>query len=93
LQRACGVQQIVQHWGSPCANARCVVSCRRRRMDKIENDKKGECFVAVFKVNDLTSKKNRYKVDINASENHLTGAVVHTEGLVRAHRDPNSENR
>ena len=29
------------------------------------------------KVNDLSSKKNRYKVDINASENHLTGPAAH----------------
>jgi U4/U6 small nuclear ribonucleoprotein PRP3 len=32
----------------------------------------------VFKVGDLSSKKNRYKVDINAAELHLTGCVVHT---------------
>ena len=52
-----------------------------KKMEKIAKDKRGECFVAVFKVNDLSSKKNRYKVDINASENHLTGVVVHSEGM------------
>jgi len=36
-------------------------------MEKIEKDKADGTFVAVFKVNDLSSKKNRYKVDIHAS--------------------------
>lgn len=51
---------------------------KEKKMAKIEADKKGETFVAVFKVKDLSSKKNRYKVDINATENHLSGVVVHT---------------
>ena len=47
-------------------------------MEKIEKDKADGTFVAVFKVNDLSSKKNRYKVDIHASQYHLTGVVVHS---------------
>ena len=39
-------------------------------MEKIEKDKADGTFVAVFKVNDLSSKKNRYKVDIHASQYH-----------------------
>lgn len=51
---------------------------KEKKMIKVETDKKEGTHVAVFKVNDLSSKKNRYKVDINASENHLTGVVVHS---------------
>ena len=49
------------------------VERKEKKMEKVEVDKKAGTHVAVFKVNDLSSKKNRYKVDINASENHLTG--------------------
>eukprot|EP01045_Picozoa_sp_COSAG04_P029014 COSAG04_NODE_4657_length_1963_cov_364.774678_4_plen_99_part_01 len=41
-------------------------------MEKIEKDKADGTFVAVFKVNDLSSKKNRYKVDIHASPRSTT---------------------
>ena len=51
---------------------------KARKMEKIEKDKADGTFVAVFKVNDLSSKKNRYKVDIHASQYHLTGVVVHS---------------
>ena len=51
---------------------------KAKRMDKVEKDKAAGTHVAVFKVGDLSSKKNRYKVDINAAELHLTGCVVHT---------------
>ena len=49
----------------------CVQEERKaRKMEKIEKDKADGTFVAVFKVNDLSSKKNRYKVDIHASQCH-----------------------
>ena len=51
---------------------------KAKQMDKVEKDKAAGTHVAVFKVGDLSSKKNRYKVDINAAELHLTGCVVHT---------------
>lgn len=51
---------------------------KAKRMEKVEKDKAEGTHVAVFKVGDLSSKKNRYKVDINAAELHLTGCVVHT---------------
>jgi U4/U6 small nuclear ribonucleoprotein PRP3 len=54
---------------------------KAKRMEKVEKDKAEGTHVAVFKVGDLSSKKNRYKVDINAAELHLTGCVVHTGHL------------
>lgn len=35
-----------------------------------------EVHVAVYKVDDFANPKNRYKVDVNAAQNHLTGCVV-----------------
>ncbi|XP_044461922.1 protein RDM16-like isoform X2 [Mangifera indica] len=37
--------------------------------------------VSVYKINDLSHPKTRFKVDVNAHENRLTGCVVITEGI------------
>ncbi|CAN1174124.1 Protein RDM16 [Linum perenne] len=37
--------------------------------------------VSVYRVNDLSHKKTRFKVDVNASHNHMTGCCVITEGI------------
>ncbi|CAL1387194.1 unnamed protein product [Linum trigynum] len=37
--------------------------------------------VSVYKINDLSHKKTRFKVDVNASHNHLTGCCVISEGI------------
>jgi U4/U6 small nuclear ribonucleoprotein PRP3 len=33
-------------------------------------------FLDFHRVKDLTNTKNRFKVDVNAQENHLTGGVL-----------------
>uniref|UniRef100_A0A803N9N7 Uncharacterized protein n=1 Tax=Chenopodium quinoa TaxID=63459 RepID=A0A803N9N7_CHEQI len=40
-----------------------------------------ETIVSVYKINDLSHPKNRFKVDINAQENRLTGCAVISEGF------------
>uniref|UniRef100_A0A1D1YS83 U4/U6 small nuclear ribonucleoprotein Prp3 n=1 Tax=Anthurium amnicola TaxID=1678845 RepID=A0A1D1YS83_9ARAE len=40
-----------------------------------------ETIVSVYKVNYLTHPKNRFRVDVNAQENRLTGCVVISEGV------------
>ncbi|KAM7271041.1 hypothetical protein ACFE04_030255 [Oxalis oulophora] len=41
-----------------------------------------ETIVSVYKINDLSHKKTRFKVDINAKENRLTGcAVIFPQGI------------
>lgn len=40
-----------------------------------------ETIVSVYKVNDLSHPANRFKVDINAQENRLSGCVVISEGF------------
>ncbi|CAO2816527.1 unnamed protein product [Amaranthus hypochondriacus] len=40
-----------------------------------------ETIVSVYKINDLSHKQNRFKVDINAQENRLTGCAVISEGF------------
>lgn len=40
-----------------------------------------ETIVSVYKINDLSHKKTRFKVDVNAHENRLTGCVVISEGI------------
>ncbi|OAY38728.1 hypothetical protein MANES_10G038800v8 [Manihot esculenta] len=40
-----------------------------------------ETIVSVYKINDLSHKKTRFKVDVNAQENRLTGCVVISEGI------------
>ncbi|KAJ8760279.1 hypothetical protein K2173_011691 [Erythroxylum novogranatense] len=40
-----------------------------------------ETIVSVYRINDLSHKKTRFKVDVNAQENRLTGTCVMTEGI------------
>ncbi|CAN0909378.1 Protein RDM16 [Linum grandiflorum] len=37
--------------------------------------------VSVYRINDLSHKKTRFKVDVNAAHNHMTGCCVITEGI------------
>ncbi|XVF75442.1 hypothetical protein PTKIN_Ptkin13bG0189300 [Pterospermum kingtungense] len=40
-----------------------------------------ETIVSVYRINDLSHPKTRFKVDVNAQENRLTGCAVITEGI------------
>ncbi|XP_021850034.2 protein RDM16 isoform X2 [Spinacia oleracea] len=40
-----------------------------------------ETIVSVYKINDFSHPQNRFKVDINAQENRLTGCAVISEGF------------
>ncbi|KAG9453811.1 hypothetical protein H6P81_006715 [Aristolochia fimbriata] len=40
-----------------------------------------ETLVSVYKINDLTHPQTRFKVDVNAQENRLTGCAVISDGL------------
>ncbi|KAM3302952.1 protein RDM16 isoform X1 [Capsicum chacoense] len=40
-----------------------------------------ETIVSVYKINDLSHPQTRFKVDVNAQENHLTGCAVISEGI------------
>ncbi|XP_011019358.1 PREDICTED: U4/U6 small nuclear ribonucleoprotein Prp3-like [Populus euphratica] len=40
-----------------------------------------ETIVSVYRINNLSDKKTRFKVDVNAHENRLTGCTVITEGI------------
>merc|ERR1712166_863706 len=51
---------------------------KARKHKKLTEDTTKQTHVAVFKVNDLSSRKNRYKVDVSASENNFTGCVIHS---------------
>ncbi|KAL9402570.1 hypothetical protein Peur_006419 [Populus x canadensis] len=40
-----------------------------------------ETNVSIYRINNLSDKKTRFKVDVNAHENRLTGCTVITEGI------------
>lgn len=40
-----------------------------------------ETIVSVYKINDLSHPKTRFKVDVNAQENRLTGCAVISDGM------------
>ncbi|MBA0778535.1 hypothetical protein Gotri_006389 [Gossypium trilobum] len=40
-----------------------------------------ETIVSVYRINDLSDPKTRFKVDVNAQENRLTGCAVISEGI------------
>jgi len=49
---------------------------RQKKLKKFADDISLETQVALFRVEDFSNPQHRYKVDINASQLHLTGAVV-----------------
>jgi len=49
---------------------------REKKLKKLFSDNEKGTFVSVYRVERLDNPRNRYKVDINAQENHLTGAAV-----------------
>ncbi|DAZ95508.1 TPA: hypothetical protein N0F65_001847 [Lagenidium giganteum] len=49
---------------------------REKKLRKIKEDAAGDIHVALFKVPDLSDPKNRFKVDVNAQQYHLTGGVL-----------------
>jgi U4/U6 small nuclear ribonucleoprotein PRP3 len=49
---------------------------KQKKRDKMHEDTSLECHVALFRVTDLSDPRIRFKVDVNAQENHLTGGVL-----------------
>ncbi|XP_048236176.1 protein RDM16 isoform X3 [Ricinus communis] len=55
---------------------------REKKERKLFDDPNSvETIVSVYKINDLSHKKTRFKVDVNAHENRLTGCAVISEGM------------
>ena len=59
---------------------------REKKMRKLlGNDAAGEVHMHVYRVEDMSNTKNKFKVDVNAQENHLTG-TFHVRNFTR-HRN------
>ncbi|KAK3141999.1 hypothetical protein QOZ80_4BG0340890 [Eleusine coracana subsp. coracana] len=54
---------------------------REKKERKLFDDPTVETIVCVYKVRDLSHPQTRFKVDVNAQENRLTGAAVITDGI------------
>ncbi|XP_044508763.1 protein RDM16-like isoform X3 [Mangifera indica] len=55
---------------------------REKKERKLFDDSNSlDTVVSVYKINDLSHPKTRFKVDVNAHENRLTGCAVITEGI------------
>lgn len=55
---------------------------REKKERKLFDDPSSvETIVSVYKINDLSHPKTRFKVDVNAHENRLTGCAVICEGI------------
>jgi len=50
---------------------------RAKKIKKFTEDISGEVCVALFRVSDLTNPQRRYKVEINAQDNHLSGCILY----------------
>eukprot|EP00658_Telonema_sp_P-2_P003691 TRINITY_DN1137_c0_g1_i5.p1 TRINITY_DN1137_c0_g1~~TRINITY_DN1137_c0_g1_i5.p1 ORF type:complete len:545 (-),score=103.82 TRINITY_DN1137_c0_g1_i5:388-2022(-) len=49
---------------------------RQKKLKKIMDETAVEMTVAIYRVEDFSNTQNRYKVDINAAQLHLTGCVI-----------------
>ncbi|KAF3789532.1 U4/U6 small nuclear ribonucleoprotein [Nymphaea thermarum] len=54
---------------------------REKKEKKLFDENMLETIVSVYKINDLSHPQTRFKVDVNAQENRLTGCAVLTEGM------------
>ncbi|XVE99441.1 hypothetical protein REPUB_Repub03eG0198000 [Reevesia pubescens] len=55
---------------------------REKKERKLFDDPNAvETIVSVYRINDLSHAKTRFKVDVNAQENRLTGCAVISEGM------------
>ncbi|CAN6485885.1 unnamed protein product [Victoria cruziana] len=54
---------------------------RDKKEKKLFDENVLETIVSVYKINDLSHPQTRFKVDVNAQENRLTGCAVITEGI------------
>ncbi|GJN11720.1 hypothetical protein PR202_ga29932 [Eleusine coracana subsp. coracana] len=54
---------------------------REKKERKLFDDPTVETIVCVYKIRDLSHPQTRFKVDVNAQENRLTGAAVITDGI------------
>ncbi|GLT70055.1 hypothetical protein SLA2020_421560 [Shorea laevis] len=55
---------------------------REKKERKLFDDPNtSETIVSVYKINDLSHPKTRFKVDVNAQENRLTGCAVISDGM------------
>lgn len=54
---------------------------REKKLNKLVGDVAPETLVSVYRVESLAKPQHRYKVDINAVENHLTGSAVITDSF------------
>ncbi|XP_022765252.1 protein RDM16-like isoform X3 [Durio zibethinus] len=55
---------------------------REKKERKLFDDPNtAETIVSVYRINDLSHPKTRFKVDVNAQENRLTGCTVISEGI------------
>lgn len=47
-----------------------------KKLKKLIGDKTEQQYIAVFKVEDLSNKRIRFKVDVNAQQNYLAGQIM-----------------
>ncbi|KZV36625.1 hypothetical protein F511_39809 [Dorcoceras hygrometricum] len=55
--------------------------CEKKERKLFEDSNSLDTIVSVYKINDLSHPQTRFKVDINAQENRLTGCAVISEGI------------
>ena len=49
---------------------------KEKRMRKLQEDTSRQVHIAVFRLNDFSNPKHRFKVDVNAQQHFLSGLVI-----------------
>mmetsp|Transcript_2139 Transcript_2139/g.6383 ORF Transcript_2139/g.6383 Transcript_2139/m.6383 type:complete len:540 (+) Transcript_2139:101-1720(+) len=52
---------------------------RQKAEEKVEKDKASGMFACVFRIKDFANPQHRFKVNINAEQNQLTGCAIYNE--------------
>ncbi|KAI4339216.1 hypothetical protein MLD38_024178 [Melastoma candidum] len=80
--RAAAVEREQAHVDRNIARKLTPAERREKKERKLfEDNSTLETIVSVYKINDLSHKQTRFKVDVNAQENRLTGCVVISDGI------------
>jgi len=54
---------------------------KEKKRQKLLKDRGAQLCVAVFRIKDLSDGRKRFKVDVNAVENHMTGVIIMQPGF------------
>ncbi|KAH9616665.1 hypothetical protein KSS87_009481, partial [Heliosperma pusillum] len=75
--RTAAAERVQAHVDRNVARKLTPAECSEKKKRKLFHDSNClDTVVSVYRINDQVCPRNRFKIDINAQQNHLTGCLV-----------------